>query len=35
LHRAGEKAFVDFSGQRPVLCDPTTGELVPVELFRG
>jgi hypothetical protein len=20
VHRAGEKAFVDFSGQRPVLC---------------
>jgi len=35
VHRAGEKAFVDFSGQRPVLCDPTTGELVPVELFIG
>jgi transposase len=35
VHRAGEKAFVDFSGQRPVLVDPTTGELVPVELFVG
>ena len=35
VHRAGEKAFVDFSGQRPVLCDPKTGELVPVELFVG
>lgn len=35
VHRAGEKAFVDFSGQRPVLCDPQTGELVPVELFIG
>ena len=35
VHRAGEKAFVDFSGQRPVLCDPKTGELVPVELFIG
>ncbi len=35
VHRAGEKAFVDFSGQRPVVCDPKTGELVPVELFIG
>ena len=35
VHRAGEKAFVDFSGQRPVLCDPQTGERVPVELFIG
>jgi transposase len=35
VHRAGEKAFVDFSGQRPVLCDPKTGELVSVELFVG
>jgi transposase len=35
VHRAGEKAFVDFSGQRPVLCDATTGELVSVELFVG
>jgi transposase len=35
VHRAGAKAFVDFSGQRPVLCDPKTGELVPVELFIG
>jgi transposase len=35
VHRAGEKAFVDFSGQRPILCDPKTGELVSVELFIG
>lgn len=35
VHRAGEKAFVDFSGKRPVLIDVTTGELVPVELFVG
>jgi hypothetical protein len=33
--RAGEKLFVDFSGQRPHLVDPTTGELVVVELFVG
>jgi transposase len=35
VHRAGEKLFVDFSGQRPHLVDPTTGELVVVELFVG
>ena len=35
VHRAGEKTFVDFSGQRPSLIDATTGELVPVELFVG
>ena len=35
VHRAGEKLFVDFSGTRPSLIDPTTGELVLVELFVG
>lgn len=35
VHRAGEKAFVDFSGQRPVLFDPQTGAPRPVELFVG
>jgi len=35
VHRAGEKLFVDFSGKRPHLVDPTTGELVVVELFVG
>jgi transposase len=35
VHRAGEKAFVDFSGTRPVITEPTTGEVVPVELFVG
>jgi transposase len=35
VHRAGEKAFVDFSGKRPVIVDPRTGELIPVELFVG
>lgn len=35
VHRAGEKAFVDFSGKRPVICDATTGELHPVEVFVG
>jgi transposase len=35
VHRAGEKLFVDFSGQRPHLVDPQTGEEVVVELFVG
>jgi transposase len=34
-HRAGEKTFVDFSGKKPHLVDPRTGELVEVELFVG
>ena len=33
VHVAGEKAFVDYAGQRPALVDVTTGEVVPVELF--
>src|SRR5207249_5604322 len=33
VHRAGEKCFVDYAGQRPRLIDPTTGEVVEVELF--
>lgn len=32
-HRAGEKAFVDYSGKKPQTIDPRTGEIVPVELF--
>ena len=35
VHRAGEKLFVDFSGTRPSLVDPATGEEVLVELFVG
>jgi transposase len=35
VHRAGEKAFVDFAGQKPTLVDPETGEIVEVELFIG
>lgn len=34
-HRAGEKVFVDFSGKRPEIVDPKTGEVTPVELFVG
>ena len=33
LHRAGEKCFVDYAGHKPRLIDPTTGEVVEVELF--
>jgi transposase len=34
-HRAGEKVFVDYAGQKPSLIDPTTGEVLEVELFVG
>ena len=33
VHRAGEKAFVDYAGKPPGLIDTTTGEWRPVELF--
>jgi transposase len=33
VHRAGEKAFVDYSGKKPRLWDPETGESREVELF--
>jgi transposase len=33
VHRAGEKAFVDYSGKKPRIVDPTTGEVTEVELF--
>jgi transposase len=32
-HRAGEKAFIDFSGKKPTIVDPDTGEVIEVELF--
>jgi transposase len=32
-HRAGEKAFIDFSGRKPRLVDRETGEWIEVELF--
>jgi transposase len=32
-HKAGEKLFVDYSGKKPHLVDPTSGEVVEVELF--
>lgn len=33
VHKAGEKAFVDYSGKKPQIVDPQTGEVVDVELF--
>jgi len=33
VHRAGEKLFVDYAGQKPHLVDPQTGEVREVELF--
>jgi transposase len=32
-HRAGEKAFIDYSGKKPRLVDRETGAFVEVELF--
>ena len=32
-YKAGDKAFVDYSGKRPELVDRDTGEVTPVELF--
>jgi transposase len=32
-HKAGERAFIDYSGKRPAVIDPTTGEVIEVELF--
>jgi transposase len=33
VHRAGEKAFIDFSGKKPRIIDPVTGEATEVELY--
>lgn len=35
VHRAGEKIFVDYSGTKPRIVDPHTGEVRDVELFVG
>lgn len=32
-HVAGDKVFVDYSGKKPHIVDPTTGEVTEVELF--
>jgi len=33
VHRGGEKLFVDYSGKKPTIIDPATGEVIEVELF--
>ena len=33
LHKAGDKAFVDYSGKKPCIVDPQTGEVLEVELL--
>lgn len=33
VHIAGDKLFVDYSGMKPQLVDPLTGEVTEVELF--
>lgn len=33
VHVAGDKTFVDYSGKRPRIWDPKTGEQLDVELF--
>ena len=33
VHRAGEKAFLDYSGKKLRVIDPATGEATEVELF--
>lgn len=33
IHRAGEKMFVDYAGKKPHIVDPSTGEVIEVELF--
>ena len=33
VHVAGDKMFVDYSGKKPHYVEPTTGEVVEVELF--
>jgi transposase len=33
VHRAGEKCFVDYAGQKPRLIASATGEVIEVELF--
>ena len=34
-HVAGEKAFVDYSGKRIGIVDPSTGEIREAEIFVG
>lgn len=32
-HRAGEKAFIDYSGKVPTIVEPTSGEVLKMQLF--
>jgi transposase len=32
-HRAGEKLFIDYSGKKPVVVEPVTGEVREAELY--
>ncbi len=32
-HKAGEKMYVDYAGQKLQIIDPESGELIPVEVF--
>jgi transposase len=34
-HPPGEKLFLDYSGKKPRIADPETGEVPEVELFVG
>ncbi len=33
VHVGGDKLFVDYSGKKPHIVDPATGEVIEVELF--
>ena len=33
VHKAGDKMFIDFAGEKLLLVDPTTGEIKKVEVF--
>ena len=35
VHHTGDTCFVDCAGKKPTIVDPTTGELIPVQLFGG
>ncbi len=32
-HKAGDKLFIDYSGKKPEIIDPTTGEVCSAELY--
>jgi transposase len=33
MHKAGDKMFVDYTGEKLEIVDPSTGEIIPVEVF--